>query len=92
MERQDFAVIADGEPSLLRRAELIIVDGHRRLYETEGKPWSEPVAYHWLRYEDSTPVARLADGVRKLLRARIRVDAEAVDKACAAARKMGFPN
>ena len=92
MARQDFAVLTAGDPSLLRRVELIVLDGHRALYEAQGKPWSEPVAYHWLRYEDPMPVARLADGARRLLRSPIKLDTEAVDKACAEARKRGFSN
>ncbi len=92
MELQDFSALSAGDPSLLRQVELIVIDGHRRLYEAQGKPWSEPVAYHWLRYEDSMPVARLAEGLRRLLRQRTSVNPEAVDKACAKARERGFPN
>jgi len=92
MATQDFVLLTAGEPSLLRQVELIIVDSHRRLYAAEGKPWSEPIAYHWLRYEDPMPLARLAEGLQKLLRARTNLDVEAVDKACAEARKWGFPN
>jgi hypothetical protein len=92
MEGQDLGVLITGEPSLLRRVELIVIDAHRRMYEEDGKPWSEPVAYHWLRYEDPMPVARLADGAHRLLRSRVKVDGEAVQKACAEARKLGFPN
>jgi hypothetical protein len=90
MALQDFSDITAGDPSLLRRVELVILDGHRRLYEQKGKPWSEPIAYHWLHYEDTQPVARLAEGLRRLLRQRITVDADAVDKACAEARRRGF--
>jgi hypothetical protein len=90
MARQDFAEISAGDPSLLRQAELIVLDSHRRLYVAKGKPWSEPTAYRWLHYEDAQPVARLADGLRRLLRQRIEVDADAVDKACAEARRRGF--
>ncbi len=92
MAGQDFSVLTAGDPSLLRQVELIVLDGHRRLYEAQGRPWSEPIAYHWLRYEDPMPVARLADGVRRLLRTRINLDPEAVDKACAEAHKWGFPS
>ncbi len=92
MATQDFDLLTAGDPSLLLQVELIIIDSHRRLYEAEGKPWSEPIAYHWLRYEDPMPVTRLAEGLRRLLRARTIVDAEAVDKACAEAHKRGFSN
>ena len=90
MKRQDFAELTAGDPSLLRQVELIVLDSHRRLYQAQGKPWSEPIAYHWLHYEDAQPVARLADGLRRLLRQGVKVDADAVDKACAEARKRGF--
>ena len=92
MELQEFAVLTSGEPSLLRQVELIVLDGHRRLYAAKGKPWSEPTAYEWLHYEDPMPVARLADGVQSLLHRRIRLDSDAVDKACVEARKWGFSN
>ena len=92
MEQEDFDTLSSGDPNLLRQVELIVVDSHRRLYESEGKPWSEPVAYHWLRYEDPMPVTRLAEGLQKLLRSRANLNAEAVDKACAEARKLGFSN
>jgi hypothetical protein len=90
MARQDFAEITAGDPSLLRQVELIVLDSHRRLYLAKGKPWSEPIAYHWLHYEDAQPVERLAEGLRRLLRQRSTVDADAVDKACAEARRRGF--
>jgi hypothetical protein len=90
MVLQDFSEMAAGDPSLMRQVELIVVDGHRRLYVAKGKPWSEPIAYRWLRYEGPQPLARLADGLRRLLRQRIKVDADAVDKACAEARRRGF--
>ncbi len=90
MKRQDFAELTAGDPSLLRQVELIVLDSHRRLYLAKGEPWSEPIAYHWLHYEDAQPVARLADGLRRLLRQGVKVDADAVDKACAEARKRGF--
>jgi hypothetical protein len=90
MARQEFTELTAGDPSLLRQVELIVLDSHRRLYLAQGKPWSEPIAYHWLHYEDAQPVARLADGLRRLLRQRVKVDAEAVDKACTEARRRGF--
>ena len=90
MALQDFSEMTAGDPSLLRQVELIVLDGHRRLYMADGKPWSEPIAYHWLHYEDAQPLARLAEGLRRLLRRRITMDAGAVDKACAEARRRGF--
>jgi hypothetical protein len=90
MAQQDFSEMTAGDPSLLSQVERIVVDGHRRMYLATGKPWSEPTAYHWLHYEDPHPLARLADGVRRLLRQRIKVDPDAVDKACAEARRRGF--
>jgi len=92
MATQDFELLTAGEPSLLRQVELIVLDSHRRLYEAHGKAWSEPIAYHWLRYEDPVPVTRLAEGLRRLLRQRINVDAKSVDKACAEAHRRGFSN
>jgi hypothetical protein len=90
MALQDFSEMTAGDPSLLRQVELIVLDGHRRLYQATGKPWSEPIAYRWLHYEDPEPLARLADGLRRLLRRRIKIDGDAVDKACARARRRGF--
>ena len=92
MALEDFATLTAGEPGLLRQVELIVIDCHRRMYAAAGKRWSEPIAYHWLHYEDPMPIERLADGVRRLSSAHGKVDAEAVDKACAFAREMGFPN
>jgi hypothetical protein len=90
MALQDFTELTDGDPSLLRQVELIVLESHRRLYAEKGQAWSEPIAYHWLRYEDPMPVARLADGLRRLLLEGAAVDADAVDKACAYARNRGF--
>jgi hypothetical protein len=92
MALQDFARLTEGDPSLLRQVELIVLDSHRRLYAARAIPWSEPIAYHWLRYEDPQPVARLANGVRRLLSEHATVDSDAVDKACAEARQRGFSN
>jgi hypothetical protein len=90
MALQEFAELTAGEPSLLRQVELIVLASHRRLCAEKGRVWSEPIAYHWLRYEDPMPVARLADGVRRLLGEGATLDRDAVDKACAAARIRGF--
>src|ERR1700738_2556294 len=66
MALQDFTELT-AEPSLLRQVELIVLDSHRRLYAEKGQAWSEPIAYHWLRYEDPMPVARLGAGLQRLL-------------------------
>ena len=90
MGGREFSDLVDG--SLLRHVEAIVLDAHRRSFEAEAKEWSRPVAYRWLRYESSNPVARLADGVRRLRRRGANFDADAVDKACVEASKRGFLN
>ena len=92
MALRDFEVLSNGDPSLLRRAELIVLDGHRRMYVAQGKRWSEPIAYRWLHYEDPMPVERLTEGVQRLIGMGVDFDGDAVDKACAEARKRGFSN
>jgi hypothetical protein len=90
MEGHEFSELAGG--SLLRDVEAIVVDAHRALYAAEGRKWSRPVAYQWLRYENPDPVARLADGVKRLRKRGAKFDSSAVDKACAEASKKGFLN
>ena len=90
MAGREFSDLLDG--SLLRDVEEIVVDAHRRLYEAEGQEWSRPVAYRWLQYENSDPVGRLAEGVRRLRERGGNFDAAAVDKACAEASIRGFLN
>ena len=90
MAAQDFRTITEGEPSLLRQVERIIVAAHRSVHEVKGRSWSEPVAYRWLRYEDPNPVRRLSEGLEKLRRRGAQVDDNAVDKACQEARRRGF--
>lgn len=90
MGRQDFQLLV--ESGLLSQVEQIVVDGHRTLHESKGIAWSPPLAYRWLRYEDPEPVARLAEGTKKLRRRGVEFDAGAVDKACAEAVRKGFLN
>ena len=90
MARQDFQLLIDS--GLLKQVEQIVVGGHSKLYESKGLEWSPSVAYRWLRYEDPEPVARLAEGVKKLRRRAVEFDADAVDKACAKAVRKGFLN
>ncbi len=88
MAGQDFDELR--RSGLLRDVEEIVVEGHRGLAASSGKQWSAPQAYRWLRYEDPDPVARLGDGVKKLRRRGVAFDAQAVDKACIKASKMGY--
>lgn len=86
MAVQDFdGLVASG---LLREVEEIVV----KAYLVSHPGSTRPAAYHWLHYEDPDPVARLAEGVRKLRKSGAPFDAEAVDKACAKASKLGYPN
>ena len=90
MGTQPFETLTRGEPSLLEQVERIVLESHRRLWEAEGKAWSKPAAYHWLRYEDPMPLDRLAEGVEKLSRSGATFDDHAVDKACANAVAGGY--
>ena len=90
MAGQDFRLLVDS--GVLRQVEQIVVGGHRNLYESKGLAWSPPIAYRWLRYEDPTPVARLADGTKRLRKRGVEFDSEAVEKACTEASKKGFLN
>ena len=85
MSGQEFdSLVKNG---LLKDVEEIVVAAHRALHESQGRPWSRPDAYRWLRYEDAAPVERLAEGVRRLREKGADFDAGAVDKACARASK-----
>ena len=75
---------------LLHDVEKIVVESHRRLYEAAHRPWSAPVAYRWLRYEDPQPVIRLSEGVERLRRRGAEFDRLAVEKACQKASENGF--
>jgi hypothetical protein len=90
MAQRDFGTVSAGEPSLLRQVEQIVIESHRRLYERQGRPWSKPIAYRWLRFEDPMPVARLSDGVKKLRRRAASFNPDAVEKACMDAVKDGY--
>ncbi len=90
MAVQDFTLLVDS--GLLRRVEGIVVEGHRELHPAQGRPWSKPDAYRWLRYEDPEPVTRLAEGVRRLRKRGAKFDAKAVEKAWTEASEAGFLN
>jgi len=63
MSEQPFDSITD----LLPAVESLVLEAHRRWYESQGhRDWSPPKAYHWLHYEDPDPIARLKDGITRL--------------------------
>jgi hypothetical protein len=67
MAQEPFERLLEGDPSLLGSVEAIVVAAHRSWYEAPGRTdWTEPKAYRWLHYEDPDPVARLAEGIRRL--------------------------
>jgi hypothetical protein len=90
MAAQDFNLLV--ESGLLREVEEIVVESHRKVHLAEGKEWSAPIAYRWLRYEDPMPVNRLLDGTKRLRGSGADFDADAVDKACQKASNKGFLN
>jgi hypothetical protein len=86
MERADFSLVVDS--GLLKDVEEIVVGAYLAAHPGA----SRPDAYRWLRYEDPEPLARLAEGVRRLGESGASFDAEAVDKACAKASETGLLN
>ncbi len=88
MANQDFAELVRSR--LLTDVEDVVIEAHKKLYESEGLEWTRPIAYHWLHYENSDPVERLADGVKRLRKRGAKFDADAVEKACVKASKKGF--
>jgi len=86
MRGADFSVLVEG--GLLKDVEKIVVDAYLAVHPGA----TPPDAYHWLRYEDPEPVARLAEGVRGLRKKGARFDGDAVDKACAKASERGLLN
>jgi len=89
MARQPFERLLEGNPTLLGEVEAIVVAAHRDRYEASGgTDWTEPKAYHWLHYEDPDPVARLADGVRRLAH-ELSARGSEVDAAVSRAHRRG---
>ncbi len=92
MAGQDFERMLPLVPLL----EELVVRDHRALHRNVLRErWSRPRAYHWMRYEDPDPIARLIDATRRLdaewsgrSQARPRDDlARALDRA----RRLGYP-
>ena len=88
MREQPFEKIVGGEPGLLRMVEEAVVDAHRRWHQREHRPWTEPVAYRWLRYEDPDPIGRLEDGLRRLAAEGVEPDPARVRQAFVAAERL----
>lgn len=73
MRKQHFSVLVQdrGLPhgSLLKTVEHIVVENHRFLYQDfMRQPWSAPVAYRWMRYENPDPVSQLEEATSSLER------------------------
>jgi hypothetical protein len=89
MAGQPFERLLEGDPPLLGSVEAIVVAAHRDWYSATGRTdWTEPKAYQWLRYEDPDPVARLVDGVCRLL-TEVAVHEADVDAVVALAQRRG---
>jgi hypothetical protein len=86
MAAADFdSLLASG---VLKDVEELIVDAYLAAHPGASRPG----AYRWLRYEDPDPVARLVEGVARLLAEGVRCDSDAVDKAWAKASTAGLLN
>jgi len=81
MRAQPFESVSS---ALLEGVERLVVEEHRVLFrEVLGQPWSRPLAYRWIRYEDPDPIGRL-------IAATERLDAEWARHPEAAARRAVF--
>jgi len=64
MRAQPFESVSS---ALLEGVERLVVEEHRVLFsEVLGEPWSPPVAYRWIRYEDPDPVGQLIAASERL--------------------------
>jgi hypothetical protein len=91
MGERPFPDLVAGSPSLMTLCEHAVVEAHGKLWLREGRQWSLPVAYHWLRYEDPMPVERLREGVERLAALGAPFDVSQVAAAELVARKLGYP-
>ena len=83
---------------LLPLLEELVLRDHRALFEQVlGERWSRPRAYHWIRYEDPDPIARLIDATQRLDAAWAGrpeprpPDGDELARAVRTARGLGFP-
>ena len=90
MRERPFTELIEGAPSLMALCEQAVIEAHRALWLREGRQWSLPVAYHWLRYEDPMPVERLREGVERLGAFGAPFDASRVTAAEEMARRLGY--
>jgi hypothetical protein len=52
---------------VLDAVERLVVAEHRALFEgVLGEPWSPPIAYRWIRYEDPDPIGQLIRATERL--------------------------
>jgi hypothetical protein len=64
MRAQPFESVSS---ALLEGVERLVVEEHRVLFaEVLSQPWSRPVAYRWIRYEDPDPIGQLIAASERL--------------------------
>ena len=90
MRERPFTELVAGSPSLMALCERVVIKAHQALWLREGRQWSLPVAYRWLRYEDPMPVERLREGVERLAVFGAPFDAARVAAAEEVARGLGY--
>lgn len=90
MRERPFTELIEGSPSLMALCEQVVIEAHRALWRREGREWSLPVSYHWLRYEDPVPVERLREGVERLSALGAPFEASLVGAAEEVARRLGY--
>jgi len=64
MRAQPFESVS---PEMLEGVERLVVEEHRVLFSNVlGEPWSRPVAYRWIRYEDPDPIGQLIAATERM--------------------------
>jgi hypothetical protein len=91
---QDFELI---RPGLLQFLEEIVVESHAALHrDLLREPWSRPMAYHWIHYEDPKPVHQLLKAAQKLNKEwsqtghEAQINTEHLAAAITQARRLGY--